>query len=346
MLELLKDYGLFLAKAITIVLAVVMIIRGMIAAVQREREMGRDRLMVKRLNQHYESLRDSLRHEMLHPVELKREMKERHKQLKAEAKQLKKAPPPEKKKVYVLNFKGDLRASAVTALREEITAILTVAKSDDEVVLRLESSGGMVHSYGLAASQLTRLKQKKIPLTISVDKVAASGGYLMACVADRILAAPFAIVGSIGVISQVPNFNRLLKKHNIDYEEITAGEYKRTLSIFGEITEKGRRKFIEQIEETHALFKDFIRENRAQIDIDKVATGEYWYGKRALDLKLVDELLAIDDYLFAASEACEIYEVTYKSKESLREKIAAGLEESLGRILFSLWERGERKQWE
>ena len=346
MLELLKDYGLFLAKAITIVVAIVMIIRGLIAAVQREREMGRDRIMIKKLNQHYENLRDSLRHEMLHPVELKRELKERHKQLKAEAKQLKKTPAPEKKKVYVLNFRGDLRASAVASLREEITAILTVAKAEDEVMLRLESSGGMVHSYGLAASQLTRLKQKKIPLLISVDKVAASGGYLMACVADRILAAPFAIVGSIGVLSQVPNFNRLLKKFDIDYEEITAGEYKRTLSVFGKNTEKGRQKFIEQIEDTHALFKDFIRANRAQIDIDHVATGEYWYGKRALDLKLVDELLASDDYLFAASETCDIYEVIYKPKETLREKLAAGLEESVSRILFSLWERGERKGWE
>lgn len=343
MLEFLKDYGLFLVKTITIVLAVVMIIRGLVAAVQREREMSRERITVRKLNQHYENLRDGLQHEMLHPIELKREIKQRHKKHKAEARQIKKAPPPEKKKIFVLNFKGDVRASAVNSLREEVTAVLTVAKPGDEVVVRLESSGGMVHSYGLAASQLLRLKQKKIPLTITVDKIAASGGYLMACVGDRILAAPFAIVGSIGVLSQVPNFHRLLKRLDVDYEEITAGEYKRTLSIFGENTEKGRQKFIEQIEETHALFKDFIRGNRAQIDIDGVATGEYWYGKRALDLKLVDELLASDDYLFAASENCDIYEITYKPKETLREKLALGLEESLGRFLFSWWERAGRR---
>ncbi len=345
MLELLKDYGLFLAKAITIVMAIIMIIRGIVAAVQREREMSRERISVRKLNHHYENLRDGLQHEMLHPFALKQEIKERHKQHKAEAKQFKKTPPPEKKKIFVLNFKGDLRASAVNSLREEITAVLTVAKPTDEVVLRLESSGGMVHTYGLAASQLLRLKQKQIPLTITVDKVAASGGYMMACVGDRILAAPFAIVGSIGVLSQVPNFHRLLKKFDVDYEEITAGEYKRTLSVFGENTEKGRQKFIEQIEDTHVLFKEFIRENRTQVDVEGVATGEYWYGKRALDLKLVDELLASDDYLFAASAACDIYEITYKPKETLREKLAVGLEESLGRILFSLWERAEGKRW-
>ena len=345
MLELLKDYGLFLAKTITIVVAIVMIIRGIIAAVQREREMSRERITVKKLNLHYENLRDSLRHEMLHPVELKREIKDRNKQLKAEAKQRKKTPAPEKKKIFVLNFKGDLRASAVASLREEVTAILTIARPTDEVVLRLESGGGMVHSYGLAASQLLRFKQKKIPLTVSIDKVAASGGYLMACVGDRILAAPFAVVGSIGVLSQLPNFHRLLKKLDIDYEEITAGEYKRTLSVFGENTEKGRQKFIEQIEETHALFKDFVRTNRGQIEVDGVATGEYWYGKRALDLKLVDELLASDDYLFAASDSNDIYEVSYKPKETLREKIAAGFEERLGRMVYALLERMEKQRW-
>lgn len=339
MLEFLKDYGLFLAKAITIVVAIVFVVRGLFAAVQHEREMSREKITVKKLNRHYEYLHDALREEMTSVFERKQIIKEKKQQWKEEKKQAKSGTLPEKRKIFVLNFRGDIKASAVSSLREEVTAILTVAKPEDEVVVRLESSGGVVHAYGLAASQLQRIKRKQIPLTIAVDKVAASGGYLMACVGDRILAAPFAIVGSIGVISQVPNFNRLLKKYDIDYEEITAGEYKRTLSVLGENTEKGRQKFLEQMEEVHASFKDFLQEHRPQVQLSEVATGEYWYGKRALDLKLVDELTTSDDYLFAANEQNEIFEITYKPKETLRERLAAGMEESLQSILNLLWKR-------
>ncbi len=340
-MEFLKDYGLFLAKTVTLVLAIVFIVRGIFAAVQHEREMSREKITVKKLNRHYEYLHDALREEMTTVFERKQIIKEKKQQWKEEKKQSKTGAAPEKKKMFVLNFRGDIKASAVASLREEVTAILTVAKATDEVVVRLESSGGLVHAYGLAASQLQRFKRKQIPLTIVVDKVAASGGYLMACVGDRILAAPFAIVGSIGVISQVPNFNRLLKKQDIDYEEITAGEFKRTLSVFGENTEKGRQKFLEQMEEVHTSFKDFLQEHRPQVELAAVTTGEYWYGKRALDLKLVDELTSSDDYLFAANEACEIYEITYKPKETLREKLAAGMEESLQRTLDLVWKRAE-----
>ncbi|MGH7456798.1 MAG: protease SohB, partial [bacterium] len=247
--------------------------------------------------------------------------------------------------VFVLSFKGDILASAVSSLREEVTAVLTVAKPSDEVVVRLESAGGTVNSYGLAASQLLRLKRQNIPLTVLVDKVAASGGYLMGCVADRILAAPFAVIGSIGVVSEVPNFNRLLKKHDIDYELITAGEYKRTLTMFGENTEKGRKKFIEQIEDVHAIFKEFLKENRAQVDTAAVATGEHWHGRRAIEMKLVDELMASDDYLFAASEKSDIYEVEYKIPETLREKIISGIQQTLSQALLSLWDRLEKSRF-
>jgi serine protease SohB len=217
--------------------------------------------------------------------------------------------------VFVLNFHGDIRASALASLREEVTAVLTVAQPEDEVMLRLESSGGLVHAYGLAAAQLLRIRDRRLKLTVAVDKVAASGGYLMACVADRIIAAPFAILGSIGVIAQLPNFNRLLKKHDIDYEQFMAGEYKRTVTLFGENTDKGRHKFQEEIEATHALFKDFVRNHRPQLDLDQVATGEYWYGTRALEHRLADELRTSDDYLLDASAGAEVYEVTYTGKK-------------------------------
>lgn len=209
----------------------------------------------------------------------------------------------------------------MAALREEVTAVLSVATSDDEVVVILESPGGVVHGYGLAASQLQRFKDHRIALTVAVDKVAASGGYLMACVAQRIIAAPFAILGSIGVVGQMPNFNRLLKSHDVDYELITAGEYKRTLTLFGENTEKGREKFREEIEITHALFKDFVRTHRPDVDIERVSTGEHWYGLQALELKLVDAVRTSDDYLRDASATADLYELTYIRKRRGLERI-------------------------
>jgi serine protease SohB len=227
--------------------------------------------------------------------------------------------------VFVVDFHGDLQASAVASLREEVNAVLQVAGAGDEVLVRLESEGGVIHGYGLAASQLKRVRDRHVRLTVAIDKVAASGGYLMACVADRILAAPFAIVGSIGVVGQLPNFNRLLKKHEIDWELHTAGEFKRTLTLFGENTEAGRAKFRETLEEAHALFKSFIGEHRPQVQLDEVATGDHWFGARAVALKLVDELRTSDDYLLERSKDCELYEVRYKRHRGVVERLAGGL---------------------
>ena len=218
-------------------------------------------------------------------------------------------------------FKGDIKASDVSSLREEISAILTFASKNDEIFVTLESAGGTVHGYGLAASQLKRIRDKNIKLIVAVDKVAASGGYMMACVADKIIAAPFAIIGSIGVLAQIPNFYRLLKKHNVDFEQVTVGQYKRTLTLFGENTDEDREKVQEELEETHQLFKDFIKEYRDDVDIDKIATGEHWYGKQAIELKLVDELKTSDDYLSEAVQNADIYEIDYIRKKPLSEKI-------------------------
>ncbi|MCH7695932.1 MAG: protease SohB [Proteobacteria bacterium] len=240
---------------------------------------------------------------------------------KAQARAKKESEPDERHNIYVLNFNGDIRASEVASLREEITALLTVADKNDEVIVLLESGGGTVHGYGLAASQLRRIKDKSIKLTISVDKVAASGGYMMACVADHIIASPFAIIGSIGVLAQIPNFNRFLKKHNIDFEQISAGKYKRTLSLFGENTDEDREKLRQELEDTHQLFKEFVSENRTKIDIEKIATGEHWHGKNALKLGLIDELMTSDDFLSEASNSADIYEISYYRKRPFIEKI-------------------------
>ncbi len=251
----------------------------------------------------------------------KKEIKERQKAEKAKSKAAAKSEV-KKNRLFVLDFVGDIKASAVEELREEISAIILAAKPEDQVLVKIESPGGMVHGYGLAASQLLRLKQAKIHLVASVDKVAASGGYLMACVADRVIAAPFAIVGSIGVVAQVPNVHRLLKKYDVDYQEYTAGEYKRTVSLLGEITPKGEEKFKEQLEETHQLFKHFVSRFRSHVNLEKIATGEHWYGEHALGLGLVDEISTSDDFLLVAAKSKTVVKLKFEKKQKLSQKLS------------------------
>ncbi len=309
MTEVLLDYGLFLAKAVTVVAAVLGIAAGSAALGARRRTGHKEGLEVKHLNRHYDLVKHKLSAMMLEKKGFGRMLKWRAERLHRDR------AKPHAHHLFVLTFRGDIRASALASLREEITAVLMVAAPQDEVLLRLESGGGLVHAYGLAASQLLRFKEKHIPLTVAVDKIAASGGYMMACVADRIIAAPFAVLGSIGVVAQLPNFNRWLKEKNIDFEQLTAGEYKRTLTLFGENTERDRQKVREEIEDTHALFKEFIARHRAGLEIDKLATGEHWFGARAVELGLVDELRTSDDYLLAASADRNVYEISYAGKK-------------------------------
>jgi serine protease SohB len=325
MMDFLFQYGLFLAKALTWVAAIVVIAAVLANLYHHLRAQAVDHLEVKNLNHRFRDLADSLKHALLTPDEWKKEVKAHKAEDKARAKARKQGPAAARPKVFVLDFHGDLQASATGSLREEISALLQVAGTGDEAVLRLESEGGVVHGYGLAASQLQRIRDRGVRLTVAVDKVAASGGYLMACVADRIIAAPFAVVGSIGVVGQLPNFNRLLKKHEIDYELHTAGEFKRTLTLFGENTDAGRAKFQETLEDAHALFKSFIQQNRPQVQIDEVATGDHWFGTRAMALKLVDELKTSDDYLLERSKGCDLYELRYKRHRGVVERVAAGI---------------------
>lgn len=286
------------------------------------------------MNEFYKGLRDKLEQSLLSKVQLKSLKKE---QTKAD-KKLKKQPE-DKPRVFVLDFDGDIKASATESLRHEITALLTLATPADEVVLRLESGGGMVHSYGLASSQLARIRQAGIPLTVCVDKVAASGGYMMACIGTKIISAPFAILGSIGVVAQLPNVNRLLKKHDIDYEVLTAGEYKRTLTVFGENTEKGREKFQQDLDVTHQLFKNFVAQYRPQLTIDEVATGEVWLGVAAVEKSLVDELKTSDEYLSERAKGAELYKLHFAQRKSLQERIGLAASTSVERIVDSLWAR-------
>lgn len=394
-MEFLSEYGLFLAKVVTIVVALVVVLGIVVAnrAHMKDRQPGH--IAVTHLNDRYEDMKETLleavmdhadyahrrkQHEKDKKAEEKAQVKKRKAELKAQAKARKAEAAAEsdshevkvpeqavadaeagledeskaevvqesttdtdsdaRKRLFVVHFDGDIKASALSNLREEITAILQIAESNDEVVVNLESPGGMVANYGLAASQLARVRSAGVKLTIIVDKVAASGGYMMACVADRILAAPFAMLGSIGVVAQLPNFHRLLQRNDVDFELFTAGEYKRTVTMFGENTEEGKEKFQNDLEEIHTLFQHFVSEYRPQLDIAKVATGEVWFGQRALDLALVDELKTSDEYLTSRAKNSDLYQVEYKERQNIAKKIGfatqSGVENALARLFSRL----------
>ena len=337
-MEQLIEYLLFLAKTVTILIAFIIPILVISALAMRQRQQQKEHLEVNKLNRRYEAMSNTIDSVQLPKKAFKDRMKKQKKERKSSDK--KGSEEDEKRKrIFVFEFEGDIEATAIDQLREEITSVLTIGEAPDEVVVKLESRGGVVHGYGLAASQLKRIKDQNIALTVAVDKVAASGGYLMACVADKIIAAPFAIVGSVGVLAQIPNFHRALEKHNIDYQEYTAGEYKRTVGMFSEPTEKGKAKFLEEIEDVHRLFKDFIRMNRPSVEVDEISTGEHWYGTRALELNLVDELRTSDDYLLEASKNSDIYEVKFVHKETMSDKLKPAFAGLLSSVLSDFVKR-------
>ena len=310
-----SQYALFLAEAVTLVLAGIALVVGL-GMVARRKAGHIGEIQVTDINRQLEAAGDRIEALRLP----KKALKALHKQRKAEHKGRQHRVEAEPCS-YLIDFKGDMRASAFVALREEVSAILQVAKPGDAVLLRLESPGGMVNRYGLAAAQLLRLRDAKLALTVMIDSVAASGGYLMAAAGDRIVASPFALVGSIGVIAQLPNFHRWLQARAIDWEQFTAGQYKRTVSLFGENTEAGRAKLREELEEIHARFRTFVHERRAQLDMDKVATGEAWLGSQALELGLVDELATSDEIIRRACQRGRVLQVSYQRKLTLPERV-------------------------
>ncbi len=331
MSQFLVEYGLFLLKVVTIVAAIILVISVAAAASRKASQEG---LEVESINKKHRSIASALRKAVLKKDEQKREAKEEKKRDKAEAKQASVRP-----RSFVINFKGDLKASAVPSLREEVSAVLEVATSDDEVIVCLENHGGVVHEHGLAASQLARIRDRGIPLTVCVDKVAASGGYLMACVASKIYVAPFAILGSIGVLAQIPNFNRMLDSHGVDFEQITAGKYKRTVTMFGENTDEDRAKLKEELEDVHALFKAAISKYRPDLDLDKVATGEHWYGTRALELGLADEIKTSDELLTELAVDRDLYRLSYHIKQPLQKRLMANIDSALEKVDAAGWRR-------
>lgn len=342
--EVLLNYGIFLLELLT-VFGIIAVVVMLILESKKQTENGT--VSITNLTKKYKEQQKSLAGFFLSEAELKHQEKQEKKaekeKAKAEKRRLKEGGESEEapSRLFVLNFNGDMMAHEVNSLRREIDAVISLANPEkDEVLLRLESPGGVVHGYGLAASQLQRLRDRNIPLIAAVDKVAASGGYMMACVANKIVAAPFAVIGSVGVVAQVPNIHRFLKKHDIDVDVMTAGEYKRTVTLVGENTEKGKQKFQQELEETHSLFKQFVAQHRPQLDIEKVATGEHWFGQQAIELNLVDEIATSDDLILNAIFEKEVIELKYKEKKKLSQKIGSQLEQSAENVLTKILNKG------
>ena len=328
-MDWLAEYGLFAAKVLTALMALFVVL-VMVASLKGRQRKGEGLLQVTRLNDQLARMTDRLGHAVLDKPALKALHKTRKQEAKARSK-----GSAERDKVFVLNFHGDIKASALESLRHEVTAVLELATARDEIVIKLESGGGMVHAYGLAASQLTRIREAGVPLTVCVDKVAASGGYMMACIADRVLAAPFAMLGSIGVVAQLPNFHKVLKKHDVEYEMLTAGEYKRTLTVFGENTDQGREKFQEDLENIHRLFKQFVTRYRPVLDIDRLATGEVWFGSEALEKALADELKTSDEYISQRIRQADVFEVQFHRPKKLQDRLSSSVSGALDRLLLT-----------
>lgn len=341
-MEWLLQYVVFLAETVTIVLAIVVVMIFIIAL--RKKSAPQGSLQIKDLSEEYQEIKETMQLNIMSEQQakkFKKQQKQLNKQEKKLAKQAAKTSDEssteskeDKATCYVLSFNGSVDAHEVEDLRQEVSAVISVIKPEDKVILKLESPGGVVHGYGLAASQLMRFKNRNIPFTAIVDKVAASGGYMMACTANEIIAAPFAIVGSIGVVAQIPNFHRLLKKNEIDVELQTAGQYKRTLTMFGENTEEGREKFRQELEETHLLFKDFVAENRPKVNIEEVATGEHWFAIQAKDKGLVDNIGTSDDVILSLIEQYKIIEVKFQRRKKFSERFAKNVISGVEKLCF------------
>ena len=333
-MEILTDYFIFLLKVFTIAIAITVPLLLIIGS-SKGKSQPKGKLSITNLSEKFESMGNAVKSSLMNPKELKKFKKDLSKDKKKKDKNKEK---DEKDSAFVLNFKGDIQATEVEKLKQEINAILLSEAPCKEVIIRVESGGGSAYAYGLCAAELKRLVDNDINLTVCIDKVAASGGYLMSCVASKIIAAPWAIVGSIGVIAQMPNFHRLLKKNSIDFEMHTAGAYKRTLTTLGENTEEGRKKFKSDLEDLHIIFKDFVKEQRPQVDTEVVATGEVWQGKEAIDVGLIDSIETSDNYLVSLSKKVNLFEIEFVEKKNLSEKFAFSMQIILEKSLLKFYD--------
>jgi len=362
-MEFLANWGLFAVKLVTVLVFVFLLVSLLISLAMQAKahnEDDKDKIKFKFTNlfNFYKDNVDKL-DAAIDEFDESKSDKEKKAYLKQKAKALKTAPEKLREEkaerikkaeeqgefcpehLYVINFDGDARASQVDELTSKVNLILAKATDKDEVIIKLTSPGGVVNGYGLCASQLERIRNKGINLVACVDTVAASGGYMMACVASKIVAAPFSYVGSIGVVAQIPNFNKVLKNHDVEYEQVTAGKYKRTLTMFGENTPEARDKFKQEITLIHNRFKAIVAKYRTKLDIENIATGEYWLAEDAKELNLVDQISTFDEYLQNRLDFTKVCAI----KISIDKDEKKSLKDILKKLLMAkTWIKTVRKQ--
>ncbi len=362
-MEFLANWGLFAVKLVTVLVFVFLLVSLLISLAMQAKahnEDDKDKIKFKFTNlfNFYKDNVDKL-DAAIDEFDESKSDKEKKAYLKQKAKALKTAPQKLREEkaerikkaeeqgefcpehLYVIDFDGDARASQVDELTSKVNLILAKATDKDEVIIKLTSPGGVVNGYGLCANQLERIRNKGINLVACVDTVAASGGYMMACVASKIVAAPFSYVGSIGVVAQIPNFNKVLKNHDVEYEQVTAGKYKRTLTMFGENTPEARDKFKQEITLIHNRFKAIVAKYRTKIDIENIATGEYWLAEDAKELNLVDQISTFDEYLQNRLDFTKVCAI----KISIDKDEKKSLKDILKKLLMAkTWIKTVRKQ--
>ncbi|MDY3107507.1 MAG: protease SohB [Succinivibrio sp.] len=362
-MEFLANWGLFAVKLVTVLVFVFLLVSLLISLAMQAKahnEDDKDKIKFKFTNlfNFYKDNVDKL-DAAIDEFDESKSDKEKKAYLKQKVKALKTAPEKLREEkaerikkaeeqgefcpehLYVIDFDGDARASQVDELTSKVNLILAKATDKDEVIIKLTSPGGVVNGYGLCASQLERIRNKGINLVACVDTVAASGGYMMACVASKIVAAPFSYVGSIGVVAQIPNFNKVLKNHDVEYEQVTAGKYKRTLTMFGENTPEARDKFKQEITLIHNRFKAIVAKYRTKLDIENIATGEYWLAEDAKELNLVDQISTFDEYLQNRLDFTKVCAI----KISIDKDEKKSLKDILKKLLMAkTWIKTVRKQ--
>lgn len=242
--------------------------------------------------------------------------------------------------VFVIDYVGSMMASEVVYLTAKIDAIILKSNKDDEVVINITSPGGAVSGYGLVASQIKRLKTAGLKITATVDTVAASGGYMAAVVSDEIIAAPFAMVGSIGVVANVMIYEELLKNIGIQTNVYTSGDSKRTVVPSRVPNAEEEAKLEAQLEEIHSRFKDHVLSFRPDIDEDKVFTGQAFLAADAINFGLVDKIGTSDELLLNLyKDGHRLIEVQFIIEEniggSVTKQVSAGLVDAIKSEIFN-----------
>lgn len=234
-----------------------------------------------------------------------------------------------RKTAVLLSFNGDINATEVIEFGRAVSMIVQMKDLVSEVYIIINSGGGVVNGYGLLASEIERLHYSEIETYALIDQVAASGGYMAACVANHVVAAPFAYIGSIGVVSEMPNFNQILSDNGINIEQHTAGKSKRTVTPLGKITDEDRNEFKKKLERIHRSFINHVSHYRNINDADEnknsiIFSGDYWIAEETVELELglVDEISTSQEFLLDKMKEYNIIEITFQENKTKKSKLS------------------------